>query len=46
MFPKINHSREVCVKDHERRPMNDLLSGKVIGVIYPTLKRDNFFTGY
>ena len=46
MFPKIDHSREVCVKDHEMVPINDLLFGKVIGFMYPTLKRDNFFTGH
>ena len=31
MFPKIDHSREVCVKDHEKIPMIDLLFGKAIG---------------
>ena len=25
MFPKIDHSREVCVKHHAKIPMNDLL---------------------
>ena len=46
MFLKTDHSLEVCVKDHEKIPMNDLLLGKVIGFMYPTLKRDNLFTGF
>ena len=45
MFPKIDHSREVCVKDHEKIPMIDLLFGKVIGFMYLSLKRDNLI-GY
>ena len=46
MFPKIDHSGEVCVKHHAKIPINDLLFDKVIGFMYPTLERDNFFTGY
>ena len=47
MFPKTeHHSREVGDRDHEKISMNDLLFGKVIGFMCPTLKRYNFFTGY